>query len=133
MLFDKHVTVPNVGHAEEDDDEDEDEEGQVEEKGEGLVRVESIGSIGYVPQFSIQEHSQILALAFRQKSVSCSPLAGNRCGMGTWGQLLRKNVKRFRGGLVFKAHRLVYHSSPGWRVIKKKKEKGIYRTAVLFT
>ena len=34
--------------------------------------------------------------------------------------LLRRNVNRFRGGLVFKAHRLVYHS----RVIKKKK-KGV--------
>jgi len=31
-------------------------------------------------------------------------------------------VKRFRGGLVFKAHRLVYHSTPGSRVIKKKEE-----------
>jgi len=37
-------------------------------------------------------------------------------------QLLRRNVKRFRGGLIFKAHRLVYHSTLGWRVIKKKKE-----------
>jgi len=27
---------------------------------------------------------------------------------------------RFRGGLVFKAHGLVYHSTLGWRVIKKK-------------
>ena len=35
-------------------------------------------------------------------------------------QLLRRNVQRFRGGLVFKAHRLVYHSTLGWRVIKKK-------------
>ena len=32
----------------------------------------------------------------------------------------RKNVKRFRGGLVFKAHRLLYHSTQGLRVIKKK-------------
>ena len=31
-------------------------------------------------------------------------------------------MKRFRGGLVFKAHRLVYHSTLGWRVIKKKRE-----------
>jgi len=31
-------------------------------------------------------------------------------------------VKRLRGGLVFKAHRLVYHSAPGWRVVKKKKK-----------
>ena len=32
------------------------------------------------------------------------------------------NVKRFRGGLVFKAHRLLYHSTLGLRVIKKKKK-----------
>jgi len=30
-------------------------------------------------------------------------------------------VKRFRGGLVFKAHRLVHHSTLGLRVIKKKR------------
>ena len=34
-------------------------------------------------------------------------------------QLLRRNVKRFRGGLVFKAHRLLYHSTLGLRVKKK--------------
>ena len=43
-----------------------------------------------------------------------------------WGllqqQLLRRNVKRFRGGLVFKAHRLLYHSTLGSRVLNKKKE-----------
>jgi len=33
-----------------------------------------------------------------------------------------RNVKRFRGGLVFKAHRLVYHSTLGLGVIKKKKQ-----------
>ena len=38
-------------------------------------------------------------------------------------QVLRRNVKRFRGGLVFKAHRLGYHSTLRWRVIKKKKKK----------
>ena len=37
-------------------------------------------------------------------------------------QLLRRNVKRFRGGLVFKAHELWYHSTPGLRVIKKKNQ-----------
>jgi len=31
------------------------------------------------------------------------------------------NAQRFRGGLVFKAHRLLYHSTLGLRVIKKKK------------
>jgi len=38
-------------------------------------------------------------------------------------QLLRRNVKRFRGGLVFEALRLLYHSTLGLRVIKKKKKK----------
>jgi len=31
-------------------------------------------------------------------------------------------VNWFRGGLVIKAHRLVYHSTLGWRVIKKREE-----------
>ena len=33
-------------------------------------------------------------------------------------------MKRFRGGLVFEAHGLAYHTTLGWRVIKKKKKKG---------
>ena len=37
--------------------------------------------------------------------------------------LLRRNVQQFRGGLVFKADRLVYHSTLGSRVIKKKKRR----------
>ena len=36
-------------------------------------------------------------------------------------QLLYRNVQQFRGGLVFKAHRLSYHSTLGLRVMKKKK------------
>ena len=36
-------------------------------------------------------------------------------------QLLRRNVNRFREGLVFKADRLLYHSTLGLRGIKKKK------------
>jgi hypothetical protein len=39
-------------------------------------------------------------------------------------QLMHINVQRFRGGLVFKAHRLLYHSTLGLRVIKKKKRDG---------
>jgi len=34
---------------------------------------------------------------------------------------LHRNVQRFRGGLVFKAHRLLYLSTLGLGVIKKKK------------
>ena len=42
---------------------------------------------------------------------------------------LRSEIGRFGlivrvGGFVFKAHRLVYHSTLGWRVIKKKKIGG---------
>ena len=33
-------------------------------------------------------------------------------------------MKRFRGGLVFKAHRLVYHSTLGLKVKTKKKKIG---------
>jgi len=42
---------------------------------------------------------------------------------GTTSQLLHRNVLRFQGGLVFKAHRLLYHSTLGLRVIKQKKKK----------
>ena len=35
-------------------------------------------------------------------------------------QLLRRNVERFRGGLVFKAHRLFYLSTIGLIVIKRR-------------
>ena len=38
-------------------------------------------------------------------------------------QLLHRNVQRFRGGLVFKAHRLLHHSALGLRVIKKEKKE----------
>ena len=37
------------------------------------------------------------------------------------GSSVSRNVKRFRGGLVFNAHRLVYHSTVGLRVIKRRK------------
>jgi len=34
-------------------------------------------------------------------------------------------VQQFRGRLVFKAHRLLYHSTLGLRVIKKKKRDAL--------
>jgi len=33
-----------------------------------------------------------------------------------------RNLTWFRGGLLFKAHRLLYHSTLGLRVMKKKKK-----------
>jgi len=38
-------------------------------------------------------------------------------------QLLYRDVQQFRGGLVLKAHRLLYHSTLGLRVIKKIKDE----------
>ena len=37
-------------------------------------------------------------------------------------ELLSRNVKRFRGGLVFKAHRRLFQSTLGLTVITKKKD-----------
>ena len=39
--------------------------------------------------------------------------------------LLRRHIQRFRGGLVFKAHRRLYHSTLGLRVIKRQKKIAI--------
>ena len=36
---------------------------------------------------------------------------------------VQNRLLRFRGGLVFKAHRLLYHSTLGLRLIKKKKNR----------
>ena len=51
--------------------------------------------------------------------------------MEQWGQfsiqkqLLDRNLQRFRGGLVFKARRLLCHATLGLRVIKKEKKKSL--------
>ena len=46
-------------------------------------------------------------------------------------QLLRRIVKRFRGGLVFKAHRLSCHSTLGSRGIRKKKQHRLYELQIM--
>jgi len=40
-------------------------------------------------------------------------------------------VQWFRGGLVFKAHRRLYHSTLGSRVIKKKKRRSLGHALVV--
>jgi len=45
---------------------------------------------------------------------------GLECG----SRVDRRNLNRFQGGLVFKAHRLLYHSTLGLRVIKMMKTEG---------
>ena len=50
-----------------------------------------------------------------------------------WSQLVRRSVKRFRGGLTFKAHRLWYDSTLGLTIIKKKKGRGmLHRSEGMF-
>jgi hypothetical protein len=52
---------------------------------------------------------------------ACDAVPALSITSGRWrAQLLRRTVKRFRGGLVFKANRLLCHSTLGSRVIKKK-------------
>jgi len=46
--------------------------------------------------------------------------AVERCGTQSQEQQLRRTVKWFRGGLVFQAHRLLYHSTLGSRVMEIK-------------
>ena len=36
-------------------------------------------------------------------------------------------MKRFRGGLIFEAHRHAYHSTLGWRVTKNKRRADLGR------
>ena len=51
-------------------------------------------------------------------------------------QLLSRNLERFRGGLVVKARGLLYHSTVGSRVMKKKKvqlQSALLRCASRFT
>jgi len=45
----------------------------------------------------------------------CITLVSNKGGEKEEGDSLEP-VQRFRGGLVFKAHRLLYHSTLGFRV-----------------
>ena len=43
-------------------------------------------------------------------------------GFRVLGRDTTPNVQRFRGGLVCKAHRLLYHSPLGLRVIKRERD-----------
>ena len=53
-----------------------------------------------------------------------TPVARISCFQCLHGcRVLHRNVQRFRGGLVLKAHRLLYHSTLGLRVINKKRKK----------
>jgi len=57
---------------------------------------------------------------------ACPP--SERGGVGSGGVGDHRNVQRFRGGLVVKAHRLVFHSTRGLGVIKKKRRPAGWRS-----
>ena len=67
----------------------------------------------------------------RSRMVSQKPETGLTCAILPASSLttssscfaVHRNVKRSRGGLVFKAHRWLYHSTLGSRVIKNNKKK----------
>ena len=50
-------------------------------------------------------------------------LRENLVALAHQDQRVRQGLHLFRGGLVFEARRLVYYSTLGWKVIKKKKRK----------
>ena len=81
--------------------------------------------VGKGLRFSVQEGSG----GFRMESYAvevcsaCSGIAESRSQCCPNAVLLRRNVKRFQGGIVPKAHRLLYHSTLGLRVIKKIKRR----------
>ena len=67
-----------------------------------------------VPGFRVQ------GSGFRVQGSWCRVQDSGFRGLGSG-----RNVKRFRGGLVFKARRLLYHSTLGLIVLKKKKKKKV--------
>ena len=56
------------------------------------------------------------------KYVYLEPRPDSGLGLLKCCALIHSNAKRFRGGLVFKAHRWLYQSTLGSRVIMKKKK-----------
>ena len=68
-----------------------------------------------------------LSLCRRLKSTTCVLRSATRQRSGQYAALTseERNLKQFRGGLVFKAHIVLYHPTLGSRVIKKKKKFGI--------
>ena len=72
--------------------------------------------------------ARIVALDFRPNSLKCFNVSSlrsqaDRTVLDSRTTSSLENVKRFRGGLVCKAHRLLHHSTLGSRVGKMKKDR----------
>jgi hypothetical protein len=68
--------------------------------------------------FKSQQHSEERSIRSRPPPAIWRGTFGVQFSISE--QLLSRNVERFRGGLVVKAHRSLYHSTLGSRVMKKK-------------
>ena len=73
----------------------------------------------------LKPFSPVASSLGRTPDAHAGPAARWRGGMHPklmiWEQPLRSNVQRFRGGLVFKDHIILYHSTLGLGVITKQK------------
>ena len=78
----------------------------------------------YIYVLHICSHAVYEALPDGLLSASSPGTASEQREISIQGQLLSRNVKRFRGGIVFKAHRLVYHSTLSSRATKKQVLEG---------
>jgi len=83
-----------------------------------------------VPLYALNPEPQTLTPQTLNAQVA-GPVGG---GVGVAARIAplreQEDVKRFRGGLVFKAHRLLCHSTLGLRLIKKKKKRARRRLAL---
>ena len=81
------------------------------------------GNKVYYPNASTLPVKNMLCSKFHCQTVlnvlPCTPVWG--LPIGTLLNFIRRIVKQFRRGLVFTAHRLVYHSTLDWRVTNKTK------------
>jgi len=82
-----------------------------------------------------KSHVRNPAMAFGERTFNVlsfpfSPGSGNSLQAFTVAPVLHSmnRIQRLRGGLVSKAHRLLYHSTLGLRVIKKKKNSYDFNT-----
>ena len=72
-------------------------------------------------------HTQALTLSLSRARALFFSLSRSLASRLSCDFLKGPNVVRFRGGLVLKAHRLLYHPTLGLRVIKKKRPSQVPR------
>ena len=94
-----------------------------------LLHVDAAGARGRRPPQAVRARSNLPTRVDRLFSSSHAGVAVQIRQLWSGKQPVPtksvRNVKRFRRGLVFEAHRLLYHSTLDLRVIKKKKKTSV--------